>query len=321
MYAEWEKQRAVVLIYPHKFCDFKDDLKAVRKVYDEIISNIETEVWLIKHTQDSIRTSFKENVRIIEIDTNDLWARDSLAISIKPSKASPKAHLKYTYKNFGFNGWGLKFAADLDNQINAKLACLGFLKDMKTESLILEGGSIDCNSKGDLLTNTQCLLSPNRNPALSKDKIESKLLKELNVKRVHWLSHGFLLGDDTDSHIDTLARFIDDETIAYIKCDDPKNVHFKGLELMEQELEALPFKLVALPFCDYVHEGEALPASYVNFLFTEGKLLVPLYGKPSDAKALEVLREALPQYEVIGINCEALIRQHGSLHCISMNVH
>ncbi|PAF51446.1 hypothetical protein BKH43_02050 [Helicobacter sp. 13S00401-1] len=317
MYAEWEKQRAIVLIYPHKFCDFRDDLKAVRKVYEEIINNLECEVWLIKHTQDSIRASFKENVKIIEIDTNDLWARDSLAISIKPSTT----HAKYAYKNFGFNGWGLKFASDLDNQINTQLACLGFLKNMKTESLILEGGSIDVNSKGDLLTNTQCLLSPNRNPALTQKEIESKLLKELNIKQVYWLNHGFLLGDDTDSHIDTLARFIDDETIAYIKCEDPKNVHFKGLELMEQELKNLPFKLVALPFCDYIEDGEALPASYVNFLFSGTKLLVPIYNKPSDDKALKALSEALPNYKVVGINCEALIKQHGSLHCISMNVH
>ena len=180
-----------------------------------------------------------------------------------------------------------------------------------------------------------------------KEEVEENLKSTLQVEKILWLNNGFLLGDDTDSHIDTLARFINENTIAYIKCDDLNNPHFSALNAMEHELESLAkthnLNLVPLPFCDYVAKCDEdsihnnslvnnlsndnlpannLPASYVNFLFLNQKvLLMPTYNKPTDLTALQTLKKALPDYNVIGINCEALIQQHGSLHCVSMQIH
>lgn len=333
MFAEWERQRGVVLIYPHIFCDFKDnDLEITQGLFNELILHIcrVEDVYLLLHPKDfSLREKInsikekhieiKQNCKILEIATNDLWSRDSVVLSIKDSENETKAH----YLNFGFNGWGLKFSSNFDNLINYQL---DFLDDIKTMDMILEGGSIDCNGDGLLLTNTQCLLERNRNPHLSKEQIESKLKKYLNIYHVLWLNHGFLKGDDTDSHIDTLARFITKDMICYVKCEDRHNPHFKELDLMEKELQniAMRFKLrlLALPFCDYIKDGECLPASYVNFLFLNNKtLLLPTYNKPSDFVAFSTLQSVLSDYNIIGINCENLILQHGSLHCVSMQIH
>lgn len=333
MFAEWEKQRAVVLIYPHIFCDFNDgNLDSTQAIFNELISQISKvqKVFLLLHPKDtslqakiySLKEKYpevKKNCEIFNICSNDLWARDSIALSIKPSDMGEAQYL-----NFTFNGWGLKFSANFDNLINYQL---DFLKNLKTMDMVLEGGSIDCNGQGLLLTNTQCLLEKNRNPHLSKEEIEAKLKKYLNISKVLWLNHGFLEGDDTDSHIDTLARFIKKDTICYIKCDDEKNIHYKELYLMEQELKNIAhsnnLKLVALPFCDYIDDdNEKLPASYVNFLFINNKtLLMPTYNRPSDFTAFNTLEKELNDYKIIGINCENLIKQHGSLHCVSMQIH
>lgn len=396
MFAEWERQKGVVLIYPHIFCDFSDNLDDVRDCFDNLISEIAKHefVYIIAHPQDSsIKTRlndvFKDlgecakNCNIFEIPSNDLWARDSIAISIKARKDAKESGIlesilnhivkedsnapkQNKFANFIFNGWGLKFAANFDNQINAALSKAGLLDSMKSYGFVLEGGSIDTNGEGVLLTTQKCLLEPNRNPHLSQNEIEQILKTSLNVNSVLWLKNGELKGDDTDSHIDTLARFIDSKTIAYVKCEDLENAHFSSLNAMENELKILAnehdFKLVALPFCEYVidksdliesrieqeddeefekdskyfkiakylntHEIDSkdnkvcLPASYANFLFlNENTLLLPIYNKPSDFKAIEIMKNALPNHNIIPINCEALIRQHGSLHCVTMQIH
>ena len=375
MFAEWETQKGIVLIYPHIFCDFQDNLEHVQDCYDKIIIEIlkVEEVYLIVHPRDIVSKNRVDKVldicpnaqrcKVFMIETNDVWARDSIALSIKKygdnqsfnntiramskSDVSQSKNLNLSnifqntagnftreFANFGFNGWGLKYPANLDNQLNKELQKMGLFDNMKSYGIILEGGSIDYNGKGVLLTNTQCLLEKNRNPHLLQNEIEIILQSCLNVSEILWLHHGFLLGDDTDGHIDTLARFLAPNTIAYIQCTDATNPHFNELNAMQAELESLAvshgFTLIPLPFCEYTLQHntqgklqkEHLPASYANFLFlNEKRLLVPVYNKPTDSIALATLRQYLPDYTIIDINCESLIRQHGSLHCISMQIH
>lgn len=378
MFAEWEEQKGIVLIYPHAFCDFNANLDEAQECYESLITEIlkVEPVYLILHPQDSFAKQrlqeFLANLdtqnypcKIFELPTNDVWARDCIALSIKKTQnkqvitqltnamlgnkiKTQKLGIldklihndtsnQVLYGNFGFNGWGLKYPSNFDNQLNNKLHEIGLFDNMNTYGMILEGGSIDYNGNGLLLTNTQCLLETNRNPHLNQKEIELKLCELLGVEKILWLHNGFLLGDDTDGHIDTLARFINKNTIAYIQCDDLNNPHFSALNSMKHELEALAreynLNLVPLPFCNYILKNDVdsktnkekdkhLPASYINFLFLNQKvLLVPTYNKPTDLSVLQILKKALPDYNVIGINCESLIRQHGSLHCISMQIH
>lgn len=274
------------------------------------------------------------SLHIVRVETNDTWARDFGAISVevrknaetskRTSNSAKQGNIRLL--DFGFNGWGLKFSANFDNAITRKVFKSGLIS---TKELVLEGGSIDSNGAGVLLTNTQCLLESNRNPHLSKTQIERKLKRYFGLKSLLWLNSGFLAGDDTDSHIDTLARFITPDTIAYIACDEPKDMHYSALKAMESELKALrqpnnkPYKLIKLPFTKPIFDSDKvrLPASYANFLFVNNALLVPIYGDKNDSLALQILAKALPQHKIIGIDCRTLILWHGSLHCVSMQVY
>ena len=332
--AEWEEQRAILLSFPHKHSDWQDLLQSARKCFVRIIKCIAKfeSVYVCVDPRDKkglelVQKSCKKelragNVQIFRVYSNDIWARDFGAISIQKNGAN-------TLLDFGFNGWGLKFRANFDNQTNRALYKLGVFENLLTQDLILEGGSIDSNGCGLLLTTSQCLLEANRNPHLSKQEIHSRLLKIFGLKKVLWLENGSLCGDDTDSHIDNLARFIAPKTIAYAKCEDKLDVNFKPLEAMERELFALrdendkPFRLIALPLPKArFYKGERLPASYVNFLFVNNALLVPTYkDKKSDKKALQILSDELPHLKVLGIDCTTLIKWHGSIHCASMQLY
>ena len=181
----------------------------------------------------------------------------------------------------------------------------------------MEGGSIDTNGEV-LLTNTQCLLEKNRNYPLSQKQIEKFLIKTLKVKKVIWLNHGFLEGDDTDSHIDTLARFANKNTIMYVKCTDKNDIHYKELKKMEKELKKTKFRLVPLPLPKPIYfDNERLPATYVNFLITNKAVLVPIYNCKYDKKALKIFKQTFPNKSIIPINSNILIRQHGSIHCVT----
>jgi agmatine deiminase len=230
--------------------------------------------------------------------------------------------------DFTFNGWGLKFAANKDNLITKTLHTWGIFGDTPIQqmSMVLEGGALETDGQGTLLSTTECLLSPNRNPHLSLAAIQNRLKEHLGVDRFLWLENGALIGDDTDAHIDTLARFCDPQTIAYVQCPDENDEHYTDLCLMEQELQAFrtregePYKLVPLPWptACYASDGHRLPATYANFLIINGAVLVPTYQVPEDAQALATLKTCFPTREIVGIDCRALIEQHGSLHCISM---
>ena len=214
-----------------------------------------------------------------------------------------------------------------DTGLKQEIATAGVTGYRDCLDFVLEGGSLESDGHGTLLTTSECLLSEFRNPSYTKEMIEQRLKEDFGLVRVLWLNHGYLEGDDTDSHIDTLARFCDRDTIAYVRCDDPVDAHFDALQKMEQELRQFrtfagqPYRLIPLPMADaaYDDEGNRLPATYANFLIINGAVLVPTYGNPlKDELALNQLRIAFPDREIVGVDCRILIEQHGSLHCVTM---
>lgn len=335
MRAEWEKQRAILMAFPHLKSDWADFLQEARENFVAIARNIlrfedvvmcvdiddqEGEAILKREFDQELQ---EKKMRIYSIACNDTWARDFGAINLEENG-------KNVLLDFMFNGWGLKFASNWDNQINSALKKEGEFgeNELRKEGMILEGGSIESDGRGVILTHAQCLLEGNRNPWLTQEEIENKLKSTLGAQQILWLYSGYLKGDDTDSHIDTLARFISPFEIAYVGCEDPEDEHYCALKKMEEELKALrniegkAYKLIKLPFVSPIFEkGERLPATYANFLFINHALLVPTYGDKNDALALEILQKALPDREVIGIPCQTLIKQHGSLHCVTMQLY
>ena len=328
--AEWEEQDAVLLAWPHAATDWADTLEAVEPVFIRIavaISRFER-VLIVAPQVAPVRARLERegadplHLLFAELPTNDTWARDFGPITALEDDAP-------VVLDFGFNAWGLKFAADHDNLVTRGLAAAGlFRAPVRVPGLVLEGGSIDSDGAGTLLTTTACLLSPNRNPHLDRAGLERALADLLGAKRVLWLEHGALAGDDTDAHIDTLARFCPDDTIAYVRCDDPADEHFAPLAAMEAELQGFrttagrPYRLVALPWPRPVFDtdGHRLPATYANFLVVNNAVLVPTYRDPQDAAALETLAALFPGRQVIGIDALPLIHQHGSLHCLTMQL-
>jgi agmatine/peptidylarginine deiminase len=326
--AEWYPQSGVQLTWPHVHTDWADLLPEVEECFIQIAHEVAQRELLLIVTPDpqtvkatiSLRVNM-ENVRSLKCETNDTWARDHGAIT-RIDGNTP------TLLDFMFNGWGLKFASDKDNLITRQAGEAGMLNGQYENRLnfVLEGGSIESDGMGTLLTTSACLLSPNRNGAMNKVEIEAYLKSAFHLQRVLWLDHGYLAGDDTDSHIDTLARFCSPDTIAYVKCTDVNDEHYEALKKMEKQLQSFrtlsgePYRLLALPMPDkIVEDGERLPATYANFLIVNGAVLYPTYGQPvNDRKAEEVLRKAFPNDEIIGIDCRPLIKQHGSLHCVTM---
>jgi agmatine/peptidylarginine deiminase len=329
--AEWEPQDAIMLAWPHCGTDWSRMLDEAQACFKEVARAVVREMHLIviaPNTDDVKRqlSDIDHNDRIIyqEIDTNDTWARDFGPISIIDNT-------KQLMLDFKFNAWGLKFAACHDNLICMKMFQNGIFNadNVCCQDIVLEGGSIESDGRGTILTTSQCLLSPNRNRHLSKQQIEEMLKARLGAKKVLWLDNGELSGDDTDAHIDTLARLAPNNTILYVKCDDKTDEQYASLQRMEQELKAMtnaqgePFKLVPLP-CPapiYDEDGMRLPATYANFLITNTQVLAPIYNQPENDKlALDTISQVFHNRHVVGIDCNALIQQHGSLHCITMQI-
>lgn len=332
MPAEWEPQQAVMIAWPHADTDWHYMLNEVQECFKLIAEAILNEMQLIVITPhvDEARQQLcdiKNSHNIIYqcIDINDTWARDFGPISVYDING------EHYILDFKFNAWGMKFASNYDNLICREMNKNGIFnaKYVNCQDFVLEGGSIESDGKGTILTTSQCLLSPNRNGALSKNEIEAVLKASLGAKKVLWLDHGALVGDDTDAHIDTLARLAPNNSILYVKCDDPADQQYESLLLMEEELKSMtnvqdePFKLVPLPCPSPIHDEERLrlPATYANFLITNSQVLVPTYGQPdTDKIALEIISQAFPGRKITGIDCNALIKQHGSLHCITMQI-
>ena len=190
--------------------------------------------------------------------------------------------------------------------------------------LVLEGGGVESNGEGIILTTAECMLNPNRNADLSEAQMSQKLKEIFGAKEILYLRNGYLAGDDTDSHIDTLARFIDTKTIMYVQCENALDEHYEALKAMEEELFALQkshgFELVALPMsAPLFYDEERLPATYANFLFVNGAVIVPTYGIAQDEEALKIFRKTFKDRDIVGVDCSVLVRQHGSLHCVTMN--
>ena len=304
--AEWEPQSGVQLTWPHAQTDWSYMLDEITETYHQMA--------------DAIRRY--EPLLIVEPPTNDTWARDHGFITLVNDRGN--AHLL----DFCFNGWGEKFPAELDNAINRRLYDEGRVCGEYVNHLdfVLEGGSIESDGRGTVFTTTQCLLAPHRNQPLTRQQIEQRLKASLCAERIVWIDHGQLTGDDTDGHIDTLVRICPNDTILYVGCDDPQDEQYQELRLMEEQLRTLrtmddrPYRLLKLPMPRPIYEdGERLPATYANFLVINGAVLVPTYAQSDlDAEAMNLVAQAFPGRDIVGIDCRSIIRQHGSLHCCTM---
>lgn len=324
-----------MLAWPHAGTDWLENLEAVEAVYTDLLAAIcKYEKALLLCVDARHQAAILERLNQHDVDTrqiifhslqyNDTWVRDYGPISIFSGS-------KPALLNFTFNGWGNKFDAALDNAVNRKLSNAGVWSDIVLHdvNVVLEGGSIDTDGQGTILTTSQCLLNPNRNRDFTKKQLESLLQEQLGCTRVLWLDHGYLAGDDTDSHVDTLARFCNPQTIVYMSCQDKSDEHYHSLKAMEAELQQFitlsgkAYKLIPIdiPPAIFHTDGHRVPASYVNFLIINDAVLLPVYQHPSsDKMAMEKLGEAFPAHEIIPIDCKPLIMQHGSLHCISMQL-
>jgi len=328
MPAEWERQQCILMSFPHEETDWACDLEASLSPFIRIAQAIAygEAVYIICKDKEKISSMFcsTRNMTFIEIPTNDTWIRDYGYISIKENGESKLL-------DFSFDGWGGKFEATLDNSVNLALHKKGYMGVTPLEQIdiVLEGGSIESDGAGTILTTTACLCNTNRNGGLSKEEVSEVLREHLGAERVLWLDHGYLAGDDTDSHIDTLARFVNSETIAYVKCDDKEDEHYEALSQMEAQLKSFrqingqPYTLVPLPMCEakYDETGKRLPATYANFLIANDALIFPTYGDGQNDKSAEkIFKELFPDREVIPVNCLKLIEEGGSLHCSTMQV-
>lgn len=330
---EWAPQCGVMLTWPASHTDWAHLLTEAEAAYVEIACAIALrETCVITCVDPAHRTRIlallrarsvqEANLRFVFAPYNDTWVRDYGPITVSDGR-------QLALRDFGFNGWGNKFRADRDDAVTRTLAAQGLFRPaIDTIPLFLEGGSIDTDGRGSLLTTSACLLSPERNPQLSRSDTEREVKRILGMERVLWLEHGHLAGDDTDSHVDTLARFCDERTICYVACDDRDDEHYDDLAAMQDELRALrdadgkPYKLVPLPWPagKYEEDGHRLPASYANFLIINGAVLVPTYRDNADPDVLKTLADCFPDHKIIGIDCLPLIRQHGSLHCVTMQL-
>jgi len=326
--AEWEQQDGVLLSWPHPATDWAESLAQAEPVFVAIARNISRfeRVVIVTPEPETVQSTLAEagvdtgNITFLCVATNDTWTRDFGPITVL-ADGRPRP------LDFTFNGWGNKFAAELDNRVNSALSDRSILTTpARTIPMVLEGGSIESDGQGTLLTTSRCLLNPNRNPGLTKDGIAEAITKELGIDRILWLDAGELEGDDTDSHVDILARFAPDDTILYVACEDCDDVHFQELSAMRSELAAfrtragLPYRLTPLPMpkAIYGDEGQRLAATYANFLVINDAVLVPVYDDPMDSVACQVIAAAFPGREIIAINCLPLIHQGGSLHCSTM---
>lgn len=332
--AEWHEQDAILLTWPHAQTDWADQLDQVIQVYFDIAEAVLQNQNLIISCEDSellniakdkllpICKETGQSLFCFQVPADDTWSRDHGPLTVYKNGRA-------TLLDFTFNAWGDKFSSSKDDQITSRLFDANAFPSANYENvdMILEGGSVESDGQGTLLTTSTCLLTDTRNSELNKESISKKLCTHLGSERVLWLDHGYLSGDDTDAHIDTLARFCDERTICYVKCDDEQDEHYSALQAMEQELRALhtkngdAYRLVALPMCEAIYEGDKrLPATYANFLITNQSILLPIYHTPQDEMAVETVQSCFPGRKVIPIDCRALIKQHGSLHCVTMQL-
>lgn len=331
---EWGPQSAVMLTWPHALGDWGTALPQVESVFIELATHISRRQRLIVSVQDSISREHVHvllksadadisNVAVYIVPSNDIWVRDHGPVVVMQDDQT-------ILLDFSFNGWGGKYAADQDNLVTRRLhqqSAFG-ATPLRSIDRVIEGGAIEVNGLGYLLTTRNCLTLASRNPGLDETSLEGLFRDWFDCHTVHWLGHGYLAGDDTDGHIDTLARFAAPQTILYQGCDDPADEHYQSLLAMRGELANLrqadgsAYELVALPLPAplYNTQGQRLPAGYTNFLIINDAVLMPCYDDSADAVAAEIMSSYFKNREIIPVDCRALVEQFGSLHCATMQL-
>ena len=329
--AEWEPQSAVLIAWPHAQTDWAERLGEVEDTYVALVAAITRFQAVVICAEDEDLQTYAEarlrsarvdmsRVRFVPAEYDDTWLRDSGPITLSDGG-------NFKLLDFRFTGWGGKYEASRDDRLVGELAGMDLFHNYFVQSInfALEGGAIETDGRGSLLTTWKCLHE--RHPRASREEITTKLAGWLKQERVLWLDHGYLEGDDTDAHIDTLARFAGPDAIVFQACDDPADSHFSELGAMGEEIAALrttdgqPYRLFPLPWAQpIVDEDRRLAASYANFLIINGAVLMPAYGDAADATAAGVLAAAFPDREIVQVPCRSLIWQNGSLHCITMQL-
>ena len=329
--AEWEPQAAILIAWPNAETDWAERLAEVEETYIALVAAIvRFQRVVICVADDDVETYAEmrlrsnridmDRVRFVTVAYDDTWLRDSGPISLRDGNG-------FRLLDFRFTGWGGKFDASDDDRLVERLTAQDVFttQDRQTIDFALEGGAIETDGEGTLLTTWQCLHE--RHPDASREELTDKLSGWLKQDRVLWLDHGALEGDDTDAHIDTLARFAASDAIVFQACDDETDSHYADLKAMADEIAALrtrdgkPYRLFPLPWAQpVIDEDRRLAASYANFLIVNGAVLMPAYGDAADDAAAAVLAQAFPNREIVQVPCRPLIWQNGSLHCITMQL-
>ncbi|MCC5958910.1 MAG: agmatine deiminase family protein [Rhodobacteraceae bacterium] len=319
----------MLLTWPHGNGDWGSHLRDAERVFAAMAEAIGQRQRVLVACHDSRSRDQVQKiaaahpaVSAFDVPSNDIWARDHGPITVLDDGVP-------VLLDFRFNGWGNKHSSELDDALTARLAPLG-LPGVALERIdtVMEGGSIESDGAGTIMTTSRCLLHPQRNPDLDRGQLEARMSAWFGARQVLWLDHGELEGDDTDGHIDMLARFVPGNTILYTACDDPRDPHYQPLSRMTEQLHAfrnargVSYNLIPLPWPPARHDedGHRLPLSYANFLIINGAVLVPVYQVPTDQQALAVIGNAFPDRTIVPVDALPLIRQHGSLHCASMQI-
>lgn len=330
--AEWEPQSAILMAWPHAGTDWAERLLSVQQCFAQIMAaicrfqslivcvpNAETEMQARRFLSEANCNT--QHLKFAFIPYNDTWLRDSGPITLNNSNNSMQI------LDFRFTAWGGKFEAELDDQIIAKLIEQNCFTNFEYQRInfALEGGAIETDGSGTLLSTWHCLHE--RHPEKSREEISQLLMSHLHQEQILWLNSGYLEGDDTDAHIDTLARFASPHSIVYQGCQDQSDSHYAELQRMTDELKQFKQKsgdtyhLFELPWPEPVLDnGRRLAASYANFLIINGAVLMPIYNDSADSQAILVMQSAFPHHEIVAVNCRDLIWQNGSLHCCTMQL-
>ena len=328
--AEWEPQSAVLVAWPHAGTDWADRLETVESTYVALVAAItrfETALVCVANAEVEARAlgllaaaADLSRIHFERLDYDDTWLRDSGPITLRDGN-------RLRLLDFHFTAWGGKFEAGRDDQIVATLSDRGVFGEARRERIdfALEGGAIETDGEGTLLSTWRCLHE--RHPGLDRQQVTGRLQGWLEQRRTLWLEHGYLEGDDTDAHIDTLARFASADSIVYQGCQDPGDAHHAELQAMAAELadfkqaDGKPYRLFELPWPQPILDsGRRLAASYANFLIVNNAVLAPVYGDRADDAAMAVLQSAFPGREIVAVPCLPLIWQNGSLHCLTMQL-
>ena len=328
--AEWEKHDATWLSWPHKQTTWPGKIESIYGVYSQFVMHLAKGEKVCINVNDEVMQMQAEHhlnqagvdlnqVKFFFHPTNDAWCRDhGPAFLIRSSSSEPKAIVDWRY-----NAWGGKYPPyDLDDKIPSQIARQYGIPCF-TPGIIMEGGSVEFNGKGTVLTTKSCLLNPNRNPHYTQKQIEEYLIQFYGVDQVLWLDEG-IEGDDTDGHIDDLTRFVNENTVVTIVADQSNHPDYQILKANLKALKSMrlingqPLNIIELPVpAPYIDQGQLLPCSYANFYISNETVVVPIFEDPKDEIALDILAKCFRDREVIGLNSKTIIWGLGSFHCLS----